>query len=311
LFFSKCLVVLICLFLLCSTTLSHKIRVRRGPSEEKKAPAQGTVAWMLGMLHKYEDFAKTKFGAFMNGFFLGLLDNVTNDNSHASCQDSTFWKIMHCFVGDAEQSLEQYFNDVSNFRNLPDTSEGSLQEASTNGEQVLGDSKVQQALNNEPEDKSNKGLLSRTWDWLKGKVQSIFEYVKGKITGFWDKIHAFLDNPLVHGARKIGGCVISVAKGELNHEAGLAETVGFMGKGFLETIKTVILNSPFIIKKIYQMIKGLYSTWKKTYSSDALKYYDYGKEVEKAFYEIFKIVATARRMRRFRRVFSEIRRKFR
>ncbi len=265
---------------------------------------------IFNLVDKYRTFSKTKFGAFLNGIFLGVIDNVIKAKAAPNCTENKFWQVIECFVGGADATLDTYYAQIPNYKNSPDDAEKNVNEAEGEGEKIAKDKDVQtldKQDKNPPEKESSWGsYLTKGWNYIKKTAKSVMDAVKTKLTGFYEKCEKFFNSPMIKGLIKVGKCVGPLAFKELKKGPVLDATLIFLGVPFAAQIKTIIMNAPMIWKTIKELFKKIKEAVTKKYSTPEQKYYNYGKVVGEAIYDLVKIVKHAKKLRRFRRIFREL-----
>lgn len=59
-------------------------------------------------LTKYLELSQTSLQAFMNGFFMGIIENVVNSKAETKWNKSKLWVVIQCFFGGADEATETY-----------------------------------------------------------------------------------------------------------------------------------------------------------------------------------------------------------
>lgn len=295
------------LFISSSVIEAKKARFRNRRLERKnKAQTKGfNIGAIFNLVKKYEEFSKTNFGAFMNGFFLGLMDSITSQKAAVQCTQNKFWEVVQCFVGGGDVALDKYYADLPQYKSLPDSAEKDIEDAEKEAEKVANDPDVKKGLDTQPkDDNSVTGWLKAGWTYVKKSYESVVETIKNKITGWWEKAQKFFDSPLIKGLTKVAKCVAPIAFEEMKDPA-LNAALTFLGVPWASKIKNILLNAPFILTKLKELFQRLRTTLTAVYQTPQQKYYNYGKATEDVIFTLHTILSKARRLRRFRRLLME------
>jgi len=293
--------------MLFSTVISTSLTIRNLARLRNRSKSAGiNIGGMFKLLKKYEEFSKTKWGAFLNGFFFGIISDVVSGKAAVKCEESQFWGVVECFVGGADASLDSYYASFGqSYKDLPDSAVSQIVDIDSQSVQLGADPDVTQIMAQSTGDNSITGYLKAGWDWFKTKVNKAVDAAKKKLSGYWDKIKSFFESPLIKGIVQVGGCVMSkqwVKDAILKAILELLATS--LGIPLGSKIYNIIKNAPLIFKEL----KGLYNTLKttitRTYESPQQKYYTYGKAVADFFTTIVKILKVAMKMKRFRKLFK-------
>lgn len=303
--------ILILAFLLCVSILLlpnnvQAIQVKKVRTLAHVQARSFNIASIMELVRRYEALSKTNFGAFLNGFFLGLIDRVVAAKAEPTCTENKFWMVIQCFVGGVDKTMDAYYSDVGNFRTLPDDAVTLITEAESEGERVLADQQVNPAVTaTQPAENSGwVSWLQVGWAKIQAKAAQALEYIKGKINGFWTKAVLFFTSPLMKGMAKIAKCVAPLAWEEIKDPL-LTAALTFLGVPFADKLKGIILQAPLIIKKLKQCFLVLKTALTRQYATTQLKYYTYGKATEEVVSTLKTLFDAARSMRRFRRIFRE------
>jgi len=297
-----------------SLSLATKVALAR------RAKSKGiNIGGIFKYIKKYEEFSKTNWGAFLNGFLMGVISDAIAGKAEVKCEESKFWGVMECLVGGADTSLDAYYASFGNgYKDLPDTASTMISDIDKNSAELEKDPQVKQVTEVQPNTQaspaaaapaaSNDGgwmsTLKSGWDWVKTKANAALEAVQKKLFEYYDKVKGFFESPLVKGIVQVGGCV---AKKDWVQDAALKATVTLLGSvigvGIAGKIYEILKKAPLIFKELKKLFNVLKETITRTYESPQEKYYTYGKAVSAFFVTVTKIFNAARRLKRFKKLF--------
>jgi len=266
------------------------------------------IKTLYSYIKKYQEFSKTKWGAFTNGFFMGIIEDVVNEKAKPTCEESKFWGIVQCFVGGADVALDKYYENLGvkgDFKTLPDSAVATINEIDDEGTKVEGDKDVKELMKSEAAPKEGIAeSLKAGWDWFKGKVKAVFDGAKKMITGFYDKVVAFFTGPLVTGIIKVGGCVASKDWVQDAALKAIVKTFLTTATGMGGLFAGIIMKAPFIWKTLKELYAKLKAITLKKFESDHEKFYNWGKGVAAFFDTVVKILTAAKKLKKYRKLFK-------
>ncbi len=298
-------------FLLISQCFTYKFKSfdqfsRKSKSKKTSKRLSISIGGIVKLVKKYLEFSKTNWGAFLNGFFMGILQKITQEKSETNCEKNEFCEIVSCFVGGTDKGLDEYYAtlNLGNFKDLPNTAEQSITETSEEAKKLGADpDDLKVTSSAAPQtDNSWSSYLRATWDSVKQTFKAIWEKVLGKLSAFYDKIKGFFESPLLKGVIHVAKCVTAVKAADI-FNASLNALLTFLGVPWITNVIKILKDSPAIFEKIKALFVKLSDALTKTYTTPQLKYYTYGTVAGELMQIISQLFSAAKRMKRFKYLF--------
>jgi len=299
------------IFLLTSHCLMYKLNSfdqfsRKTKSKTTTKKLDINVGGIIKLVKKYLEFSKSTWGAFLNGFFMGILQKITQEKSETRCERNEFWEIISCFVGGTDKGLDDYYASLNlgDVKELPTTAERTITETSAEAKKLGADPDVLKVTSTTAPktDNSWTGYLRATWDSVKQTLKGIWESVLGKLSAFYDKIKGFFESPLLKGVVYVAKCVTAVKADDI-FDASLKALLTFLGVAWITNVIKILKDSPAIFEKIKALFVKLSDALGKTYATPQLKYYTYGTVAGELMQIVSQLFGAAKRMKRFKYLF--------
>lgn len=116
----------------------------------------------------------------MNGFFMGIIENVVNSKAETKCTQSKLWVVIQCFVGWADEAIETFYTKagVTDIKNAAANSEKDINETEKGAQNIAKDAEVKKTLESKPQDNSLMGWLKAGYTANKDAVGKVVDSIK-------------------------------------------------------------------------------------------------------------------------------------